>query len=308
MFVGSSLLSVKHTCHSSYQGKDSSNPADFNGLGYITATWTQDGKNVVSLTHNEYHAERFPGMCIYQTSMQCWYNSIIGLKSSDGGVTFAAPFGIRLVAAAPLQQRNNQGRPRGFFNPSNIVHKGGFYYTIIGAGGTGDQASGICLFRTSNVYDLTAWRGYDGNGFESHALNPYGNSATSYVPCEPLGLGGIPGSISYYEPSGLFVAVFPFGPTAAYPDGGIAYQWSADLIHWGRMKTLVGLPNMEGPDCSIPIRYGYVSMADPDSTSRNFDTIGSKPYLFLTRFHTDGCNLTPNRDLVAIPLEVTSGG
>jgi len=41
---------------------------------------------------------------------------------------------------------------------------------------------------------------------------------------------------------------------------------------------------------------------DPESTSRNFETTGRRPYMYFTRFHYRDCVQTLNRDLVRVRL------
>ena len=53
------------------------------------------------------------------------------------------------------------------------------------------------------------------------------------------------------------------------------------------------------------------SLLDNDSTSRNFDTIGQRPYLYFTRFNVGfnsptSCFTSLDRDLIRIPLEFSN--
>src|SRR5207248_746890 len=97
MFVGSSLSELGHRCHSSLTSIENADPAVYSGLRFITSTWTFDGKNVVALVHNEYHAEHFKN-CAYGQSMLCWYTTIIGAYSDDGGVNFKVDSQPNVVA------------------------------------------------------------------------------------------------------------------------------------------------------------------------------------------------------------------
>src|SRR5512145_759062 len=67
---------------------------------------------------------------------------------------------------------------------------------------------------------------------------------------------------------------------------------------------------MQGPlpwayQCGGPEVLRDPSLLDDDSGSRNFETIGQRPYLFFTRFHLNGCAWSLDRDLIRIPLEFT---
>ena len=61
-----------------------------------------------------------------------------------------------VVAAAPFRQDFEQGRHRGFFNPSNILHAGGYWYMMTNTTGGAGQAQGLCLFRTPFDAVMTA--------------------------------------------------------------------------------------------------------------------------------------------------------
>jgi len=78
---------------------------------------------------------------------ECWCNAIVLLRSDNAGRTFAR-VGDRPVASIPIRQEVDQGHNRGFFEPSNIVKRGDFYFALIHTEPEGAQAAGTCLFRT----------------------------------------------------------------------------------------------------------------------------------------------------------------
>ncbi len=57
------------------------------------------------------------------------------------------------------------------------------------------------------------------------------------------------------------------------------------------------LATVAGPVLS----YGYGTLLDPDSESRNFETIGKTAYLYYTRFNQGHSTL--DRDLIRVPIE-----
>ena len=74
---------------------------------------------------------------------------------------------------------------------------------------------------------------------------------------------------------------------------GFYYFTSDDLINWSMAKLLM---NAELPwtyQCQDgPEQLRDPSLLDNDSTSRNFDTIGQRPFLFFTRFNVQFNNPT----------------
>jgi hypothetical protein len=209
-----------------------------------------------------------------------------------------------VVAAVPFRQDFEQGRHRGFFNPSNILFHSGYFYVMADTTGGAGQKAGLCLFRTQNADDPASWRGYDGQGFDSRAIDPYRFDTSRYVPCQPVAGPGTAGSITWYQSSGLFLIVYQTRDSS-HPNGRTAYAWSQDLMQWSSAQTLYDQPDMSSSNCADRYRFGYPSVLDPDAPGRNFDRIGDHPYLFLTRFLVANCRLSANRDLVRVQLHIT---
>jgi len=302
MYEGHSLNDIRQTCHSSLPSQENADPSQYSGSRFITATWTDDGRRVFALIHNEYHADRFH-RCAFSSSMACWYTTIIAASSKDSGKSFSVSTPPEIVAGVPYRQEVEQGRHRGFFNPSNIVRAGQYWYMLTDTTGLGSQKPGLCLFRTADIQDPTSWRGYDGAGFTARGIDAYRQDPAQYTPCKPVDNLSTIGSISLHRPSGRFLAVLQ-GPDTDRKDGQIAFSWSDDLIHWEKPRNLLAISDMSSKNCSDDLRYGYPSVLDPDSPARNFDVIGDTPMLFLTRFHVSDCAMTSNRDLLKIGLEI----
>ena len=300
--IGPSLDEIKQTCQSSLTSTTNADPALYEGMRYVTATWTKDGIHVAALIHNEYHAERF-GKCSYTRGLQCWYNTILAASSNDSGQTFLIPSIPRVVAAPPFTQDVDQGRHRGFFNPSNILFRGGNWYMAVHTTGGGEQRPGTCLFRSSNVDDPGSWRSFDGQNFTGPSVDPYRNDSHLYAPCIPMTNISTLGSISYYAALDIYLGLFQ-QVDQGHPHGSIAFAWSKDMLHWGPHTVLLDRPDMSSNDCSDTERYGYPSVLDPQAPGLNFDVIGRTSYLFLTRFHVKDCKLSPDRDLVRFELRM----
>jgi hypothetical protein len=306
--LGASLANLVHDCRVVYEGNHDQDPAAFNDRTWIAATWTNDGKVVTALGHNEYQAERFPGRCQFTTYRQCWYNSIVLLRSNDAGKTFArADFKgatpVPLVAS-PEPSEADQGHPRGYFNPSNIISFEGYYYSLVAQTGIGSQPPGRCLFRSQDPSSLSGWTFHDGRSFVPSAGSAY-DGKPSHPPCQAVaGLHGTLGSVAKIKGSNLFAA-FAIGDIPSSRDGGtVEVSFSTDLLHWGGTKVITTLSSFWSKACTNDARYNYVSVLDDADASHNFETIGGSPWLFMVRGH---CNVTMDRDLVRIGLSVRSG-
>lgn len=302
-FTGPDLARLTHRCAKAFEGARDPDPAARSYLSYIAATWTDDGKRVAALVHDEYHAERMPGRCRFSAAMQCWYNVITGAVSNDGGKTFHAARPPALIAGPPFGQDAGQGRHRGFFNPTNIVRLGPSHYFLAHTTGWDGQAAGSCLFRTRDPFDFGSWRGFDGAGFGARAVDPYHAKGSGYAACKPVHSGAV-NAIAWHARSQRFVALWMVEKAPDAPRGGVRYAWSRDLIAWEPARTLIALPAFFRSDCGDTERYGYPALLDPEPGARNFDRIGDSPWLYLVRMRVTQCHNGPERDLVRMRLKL----
>lgn len=305
--IGDRLDQIKTTCTISFEAKNSADPSQYSDMSWIAATWTRNGRDVYALMHDEYHADQHPGACRFKAGMACWYNVVTAARSQDGGASFKADDPPTVVAAPTFKQDVDQGRHRGFFNPSNIVEKDGAWYALIATTGGGGQKGGTCLYRTTDIADPKAWRAFDGQDFTVRAVDPYREDTSQAKPCQPLKvLPTVVGSVTRHEASGLWLAIFHLGPDPKQDIAGgrVAYSWSKDLMKWSPLQTLLTHPTMWSKDCGDSVRYSYGAIADPASPSRNFETTGDEPYLFMTKMHVANCKMGPQRDLVRIKVRI----
>ena len=126
-FLGKNLGSIVRDCAVVFAGEGSPNPEDYSDRVWIASTWSDGGRTIFALGHDEYQAHRHPGRCRFSTYMQCWYNAIVLLRSDDAGLKFSR-IGERPVASIPVRQDVDQGHNRGFFEPTNIVKRGDAYF------------------------------------------------------------------------------------------------------------------------------------------------------------------------------------
>jgi hypothetical protein len=315
--TGGSLDSVTPDCRITFEGGSNDDPAALDDRIWLTSFHTSDGITIHALGHAEYHGHRRPG-CAGGRYMDCWWNGVVQLVSTDAGASFRrAASGKGIVAAPPYTYDGKQGRPTGYFSPSNIVELDGFHYAFIFAAAQGEQRRGACLLRTDRIADPTRWRAWDGDEFTVRLSGAYagaGQRPEEHV-CTPV--AGIPSTLTSVtrQPDGTFMGLFaasrPLVAGGAAVTGVYAIS-SRDLLRWSEPKLLLAVPMMFDFGCDAPSVHAYPSLLDPDSPSRTFATIGDRPYLYLTRFNVRDCRLGMNRDLVRFRLvaeeEPASGG
>jgi hypothetical protein len=203
-----------------------------------------------------------------------------------------------VIASAPFRADVGEGRHRGFFNPSNIVSDGRFYYLLSATTGWTGQPYGVCLFRTSDPRDATLWRAWDGTAFSVQYHDPYAPGFVAPKPCkiiEPFLF--VVGGVVRHRSSGQWVAVWmaQAGP-AQFPVSGLYYATSADLKVWSLPHLLRVQKSLSDGVCEGTIG-AYPALIDETATGRNFDDAGDEPWLYYTSISMSKCQ-TGNRLLV----------
>lgn len=303
--VGKALDALKINCKVVFRGNRSGDPAAYNDKSWIAATWTADGRTVHGLAHHEFQANAHPGRCVYNEYMPCWYNTVLALRSGDGGNRFdktARP----VVAGSPFEQHIGQGRHRGFFNPSNIVSDGVFHYMISSTTGWSGQPAGACLFRTDNIADPSRWRAWNGTGFETRFADPYKGGSDPKQTCRPLPPFPAPvGSITRHTPSGKWIAVFQASANRKeFPTSGIYAAASADLVNWSVPRRILDTRTLYDSPCGVPHLNSYPVLIDRNARTRNFEDTGDEPELYLSKMRIDGCKHTSDRKLVRMKVRI----
>ena len=304
---GPSLDVLKIVCRSALLSKGAEDPAAYDDKSWIAATWTTDGRLIDGLVHHEYQADGHPGRCRFPTYMQCWFNTVVAVRSADGGASFART-ATPVVASAPFPQSVDQGRHRGFFNPSNIFSDGKFAYFMASTTGWSGQEGGVCLFRTATPDVSTSWRAYDGTQFTVRYTDPYSAKTVSFPkPCRTLAPFPAPvGSVVRQRGTGLWLAVFQAaGNGREFPMSGIYAAGSRDLLHWSDPRlVLPGVTNYEDPCRSGGRIIAYPALVDPTATGRNFDDVGSAAILLYASMRVEGCTITSDRVLMRQPVRI----
>ncbi len=306
---GPDLAHLKIDCHIVYASHGDADPARYDDRSWIAATWTTDGRDVSALIHHEYQANEHPGRCRFPDYMQCWFNTLLEVRSTDGGADFPRPAAV--VASAPFRQEVDQGRHRGFFNPSNIVSDGRYEYFMASTTGWDaaaavaglapeEQRGGVCLFRSATPAEPRSWRAWDGRAFTILYPDPY-RASPHPAPCAVLApFPGPVGSVVKVEPGGPWLAVFQAKADAgSFPLSGFYTATSPDLLHWGAPRLLLAGPTLYDDACRAggPL-VSYPVILDPASPSRNFDRTGRTADLYYDVLQTEGCEVTGRRSLV----------
>ncbi len=308
---GDTLDRIRIDCKVVLGSKHNADPSAYDDYNWITAVWSNDGRNVDALVHHEFHGNEHPGACTFKDYMSCWYNTILGYRSADGGASFARAGASSVAAAVPFRQEANQGRHRGFFNPSNIVGQGGYRYFMASTTGWEGQKFGLCLFRTQDSSDPTSWMAWTGKDFSRRFGDPYQAAqavSRPQPPCQPIPPFQAPvGSVVRHAASGEWIAVYQAWKDEKYhPLAGFYYATSRNLTEWSLPRLLIAAATNYDDPCKAPgVLLGYPSLIDPASKARNFDETGDSAQLYYASLETKGCSITSKRDLLRRPVTIS---
>jgi hypothetical protein len=300
--IGGSLDLVRHDCAIIYNSHWDTSQADYRYQEWLVAPYALDPPTtghlrqshrrkhnrlpdvgeVIAIVHSEWYGYLVDPACTEGASG--WVNALGVAKSQNDGAVFSEdPTGYLLrYPATPWSNAfpcSDASMTRyGDFAGTNIIKVGTYFirfFTYIGEPGAADaDDQRECVMRSDDPSQgWEVWMGGDS----------WSSSPTA--PCS-----GVPGlldiaTVVYSETLGEYAAA-----SAPFMSPTVAFQFSRDLMTWSAPTNVsLGIGS-----------YAYPSLLDPRSTSRNFETIGSAPYLYLTRFNDE----ISNRDLVRFPLAI----
>jgi len=298
---GPDFTALKLDCRVVLSSGGNPDPAAYDDKSWITATWTEDGTQVAALVHHEYQAHHHPGRCRFTQYMPCWSNAVLGLVSSDGGASFPRPKTPQVVASSPFPQDADQGRHRGFFNPSNIFGDGPYRYMFSSTTGWGGQSYGACLFRTRTPLDPASWRAFDGRDFSIRYADPYrSRGARPPRACKTIAPFPAPvGSVVRHRATGAWLAAFQASAGGPFPQAGFYYTSSRDLLTWSEPRLLLAGKTLYDDPCGSGGRLiAYPALIDCGAEGRNFDDVGDNAELYFSTLKVEGCEITSDRDLI----------
>jgi hypothetical protein len=335
-------------CTVIHESANDPQPDDFNNREWLVSPFTEDGTNIYALVHNEFHGWDDPGTYCPnfvpgRFNHQCWYNAITLAKSTDQGASYTRfpTLDGQLVASIPYRYSwedvpNQSTDSKGYFQPTNVVKKGDWFYILFRAEQFGaQQPRGSCVARTQTPQTPSSWRAYDGNasgpndGFNVTFVDPYPvppEDPENHVCFPVLGpdrppeypdkTGTLANNLVFSRYFNKYMIIdsdllVPPGETGG--SSGVWYSLSSDLTHWERPKLLMKGPR-DGEGCQEnPPQPGFrhPTLLDHNSTDRNFNTIGQTAYLYFTKSNLlpedeDGpCQESLDRDLVRVPIRFT---
>jgi hypothetical protein len=301
-FVGQSLTEIRRDCHVSRKSALLPEAEKFDDHLWITSTWTEDGKTIYALGHNEYQANLHPEKCIFKEYVKCWYNTVVPLISHDSGLTFAKIANAKPVASLNSRSEENQGSPRGFFEPTNMIALGEYVYTFIRTTGDHDQKRGNCLFRSWRENLGQLWEHWNGTGWSISSHDPYVDPPIQ--PCQPLANLPSVSSVVWYAAANKFIAIgaLPGGKD----QGSVAFNTSADLLNWSSPTAFLFVPTGFSRDKCAEYTYSYPSLISATSSSRNFEDVSDDAIVFMTRQRKNGCEGSLDRDLVYFRVKISN--
>jgi hypothetical protein len=299
--IGPTLDTVQRSCDAGFVSVGDPNPADFNDQIWIDSFYTFDGQNFAGLGHTEFHGWAHPGECFVTNfaAGECEYDADTYHYSTDGGYHFTTPTPpANFLAGFPYKYAIDHG-PMGYSVDTNIIPWNGWFYAMTTswpwpAGCSGHAATGGCFvqngggpIRTTDVFDPTSWRGWDGSDFSISFADPYLAPLTDpqdhiYTPVPFMQLVN---GIYIYEPAHVVVATLWNGFDDAYGPRGFYLSTSTDLVHWSGPTLVVTLEQMLANEQPGEWQYAYFSLIDPAAPDLNFATIGNEPYLYYVRIN-----------------------
>jgi hypothetical protein len=306
--TGPNLNDQTHLCKVVFRSAFSGDPAVLNDRHWAASLYTEDGKTIYVLQHEEFWGQTHKGKCPSRDPVKCWASVLTLGVSTDGGKSYhnAPEAPANLVAALPYRY-DPSGGPQGIMEPSNMIRgKDGYHYAFVRADDIYSSHSWICLMRTNDLADPKSWRAWDGKGFNFVFPNPYADPPPPRGQlCTAIGYDDIAQmdlSVSYNTYLGQYVMVSTSADSINNKEThGIYYAFSTDLIHWSHRQLLLEHELTWTWKKGDPNPVLYPSLLDPDSESRNFETTGQHAFLYLTFFNKRGGEL--DRDLIRYPVE-----
>ncbi len=230
----------------------------------------------------------------------CQLVELTTARSDDGGATFERTGGL---VASPSGRYEHDAGFGARWQPSNIVaHPDGSHVMIVQLDESRtDNAQYSCLFRTTDLDDPTAWRGWDGEDFTITAVDAYADDAAGAdgPRCARVGPAPISGLV-WSDDLELFIAS---GGFAQFGTNGHYLLFSRDLLTWS--DPVLVRPAEFVFTTDTPPWEPYGTLIDHGSASASFDTVGTTPHLYFTRINDP---LTLDFDLIRIPLELSVTG
>jgi hypothetical protein len=222
-----------------------------------------------------------------------FFQYMTGLRSSDGGASFAAVSTPQLGAGVfvPSQPFSATNAGNSYISSmTNVVRIPGDATRALY---TQTHGFGDCLWRTDDIADPLAWRAWDGAAFSIPAQSPYGGAAAGLNCSSSTGATQL-GSITWSDVCGAWVGVG--GQRVAGHSGPVvSYSTSTDLLHWSEAALLMPAAGADGED-------NYAALLDfaYAHAGANFECSGPAPLLVYRRMDADNKGATTYAREVAV--------
>ena len=262
---------------------------------WIQTAWALKSGTVHAFVHNEFHGEwqANKSYCPSKEQAKCWYVNLVSALSTNAGRTFMLePLPRRRIAFSTPWQYVADGGRQGMANHLGVLaspQEDGYFYSLVW--GSWPQKldphtrQGTCLYRSSNISDSTAWRGWDGDSFSVRSINPYVDdtpAAGSNVKacCKPVLSGWFRFGWTYNTALRQYLTV-GYGPHMLANGTrvpAVLYAVSNDMIHWSDAQYLMPQDITGGSLFAGQIMYP--SFVDPHSAGLNFEFTGDTFWLY----------------------------
>lgn len=216
-----------------------------------------------------------------------FFQYITGVKSSDGGATYAFVDSPALGAGVfvPSQPFSATNAGNSYISSmTNIVRVPGDATRALY---TQTHGYGDCLWKTLDIEDPLAWRAWGGQGFTIPSLSPYGGSTQegAALNCTPSTGATQLGSITWSDVCGVWVAMGGLG-VAGHTGRIVSYSTSTDLLNWSEAAYLM---DAGGGGAGGQWQDNYPAVLDLDYSyaGDNFECMGAAPSLIYRRMDPD---------------------
>jgi hypothetical protein len=149
--------------------------------------------------------------------------------------------------------------------------------------------NGGAPIRTTDVFDPSSWRGWNGTDFSLTFVDPYLGPVSHpkehiYTPVPYMfAVGGI----NVYQSANIVVAtLWDYWDNELGPPG-LYLTTSTDLVNWTKPTLVVTVKELSKNDPKGSWLYAYFSLIDPKAPDLNFSIIGNDPYVYYVRLNNN---------------------
>lgn len=294
--VGPSLTTLRKSCRAAFEAAQSPDPARLDDRTWINGLFTIDGVNIFAVGSASYMPYRHGATCnAGRDRTDCWYNGIVGLQSTNGGVSFRyfRPPPDHVILKPDDGYDPNTRQPRGYTWTTNFVPFKGYVYSLVRVR-TANEKSKMCLMRfpAQSPWEWEYWSGSTFAPVAGHDKNA----------CATIGGANFPArGLYYHEKRRLWLAIYDTR-TPKDPKGrGVYFRVSRDMINWGEPQLLKWFPLDERTKRGASFLVAYPALLDETSPDRNFGIVGDH----LSLLHVEAYTATTGqtlRKLVATPF------